>query len=235
MIPERPPLPADEVEAAAAVRRLAGEMLGRTLDPELSAAIARVVNELADRASAAPARTKAEAFARYTGHQRIEHFLDTGTWPDPPDDGDPVLFDALSFVGGALSPIGGGAEFAREGDRAVARVRFGPSYEGPPTRVHGGMLAATFDEVMGALFRVLGLPSAFTASLTVRYEAPAPLGADLVFAAWLEAVDGRKFTVRAEGTGPDGRFASADALFIEMSAAHLSEALDPGANGGAAG
>ncbi|MEL7156348.1 MAG: PaaI family thioesterase [Actinomycetota bacterium] len=225
MSPERRPLPADEVAAASAVQRLADAMLGHEIDPALSAEISAVIGTLAGRVEQGATRTKAEAFRIYRGHQRIEHFVETGRWPDPPPDGERVVFDALSFVGGELSPLSAGAVFVRDGDDAVGHVRFGPGYEGPPTRVHGGMLAATFDEVMGTVFRVQGLPSAFTASLSVRYEKPAPLQVDLEFRARLRAVEGRKYTVEAEGIGPDGRFASAEALFIEMAPEHLQEAM----------
>lgn len=214
--PERPSLPEVEVAAAASVQCLGAALLGHQVDPRLSAEVARTVAMLADRVRAGDSRSKADAFRRYSGHQRIEHFLETGSWPDPPAEGEAVTFDALSFVGGRLSPISAGATFHRDGEVAVARVTFGPSYEGPPTRVHGGMLASVFDEVMGVVFRVLGLPSAFTASLTVRYECPAPLGEPLEFRAHLTTVEGRKHTVEAVATGPDGRFASATGLFIEM-------------------
>lgn len=222
---ERPPLPPAEVAAAAAIRRLAEALLGHDVDPALSAEVATVVEALAERVDESPSRTKADAFQTYTGHQRIEQFIETGDWPDPPGDGEPVVFDALSFVGGELSPLSAGAVFRRDGEEAVAAVRFGSSYEGPPTRVHGGMLAAAFDEVMGTVFRIRGLPSAFTANLSVRYEKPAPLDVELEFRARLGSVDGRKYTVEAEGIGPDGRFASAEGLFIEMAPEHLKEAL----------
>lgn len=223
--PEQSPLPDVEIAAAEALQRLGDGLLSHDVDPALSAEVAKVVADLVDRVEASPTRTKADAFRRYAGHQRIEHFLETGSWPEPPADGEAVTFDALSFVGGRLSPLSAGASYYRDGDAAVANVTFGPSYEGPPTRAHGGALASAFDEVMGAVFRVLGLPSAFTATLTVRYEAPAPLGEPLEFRAWLASVDGRKHTVEAVATGPDGRFASATALFIEMSPQHFGEAI----------
>jgi len=224
--PERAGLPEAEVAAAASVKRLGDALLGRHVPIELSGEVAKIVSELAERVEAMPSRSKAEAFRRYPGHQRIEHYIETGEWPEPPADGEAVQFDALSFVGGELSPISAGASFLRDGDAAVARITFGPSYEGPPERVHGGMLASAFDEVMGSVFRVMGLPSAFTASLTVRYEAPAPVGEELEFRAELAAVDGRKYTVEGVATGPDGRFASATALFIQIAPEHLAASVD---------
>lgn len=225
---ERPGLPAVEVGAAAEVRRLAAALLDRTVDPELSARVASEVAALADSIEACPPRTKVEAFATYPGHQRIEHFVETGRWPDPPPDGGEVTFDALSFVGGPLNPLSSGARFFRSGDEAVAEVCFTATYEGPPARAHGGMIAAVFDEVMGTVFRVRGMASSFTGTLSVRYVAPAPLGELLRFRAALAATEGRKHTITASASGPDGLFATAEGLFIEMTAAQFAAAVEAG-------
>jgi acyl-coenzyme A thioesterase PaaI-like protein len=175
---------------------------------------------------ATPTRTKAQAFGRYRGQRRIEHFLATGSWPAPPPDGAEVSFDVLSFVGGPLSPLSAGARYYRDGDAAVCRVTFGPAYEGPPSRVHGGALASAFDEVMGAVFRVGAIGLAFTGSLTVRYEAPAPIGQPLELRAWLAETQGRKHLVEAVASGPDGRFASSSATFIELSPDDLTRTVE---------
>lgn len=221
-------LPAVEVEAAAALRRLSKGLLSRSVDPNLSAEIAAVVSALADRVEAeADQRTKAEAFHRY-GNERIDHFVRTGRWPDPPPDGSDVTFDPLSFVGGVLHPASSSVRYWRDGQEAVAHVTVGQELEGPPGRVHGGMVASIFDEVMGAAFRVTGSASAFTGSLTVRYEAGAPTTVPLEFRAGIKATEGRKYTVEATGTGPDGRFATATAIFIEMPKEMLAKALEEG-------
>jgi acyl-coenzyme A thioesterase PaaI-like protein len=219
------PLPPEELDAAAAMRRLGHALIGHDVSPALSAEVAEVVTALAERVEAAPDRTKKQAFTRYSGQQRIEYFVRHGSWPPPPPDGGEVTFDALSFVGGVLSPFSAGARYSRDGEQAVGRVTLQPGHEGPPERAHGGIVAAVFDEVMGAVFRVRADGSAFTGSLTVRFEAPAPVGQLLEFRAWLASTEGRKHTVEGTATGPDGRFASAVATFIEMSPEHLAQAL----------
>ncbi len=226
--PARSPLPEVEVAAAAGVRRLAAALLGRTVTPEISGEVAVRLAELAELVETCPTRTKQEAFATYPGHQRIEHFLETGRWPDGPPDGGEVTFDALSFVGGPLNPFSAGTRFWRDGDDAVAIVTFPPSYEGPPSRVHGGMIAATFDEVMGAVFRVRAMASSFTGTLAVRYTGPAPMGTELEFRATLSETKGRKHTVTATATGPDGPFATAEGIFIQMSDEQFAAAVDDG-------
>lgn len=223
------PLPQDELDAAEAIGRLGRALLSRSVDPALAARIAAEAAALADEVEATgDVQTKAEAFTRYTGHQRVEHFITTGEWPPGPPDGEEVLFDVLSFVGGRLNPFSAGAVFHRDGDEAVARLQFSRCFEGPPDRAHGGIVAAVFDEVMGSVFRVLGIASAFTGSLSVRFEAGAPLATDVEFRARLASHEGRKFTVEAEATGPDGQFASASAVFIEMRHEQLISAVHNG-------
>ena len=227
MTPE--PLPQHELDAASAVGRLGNALLSRSVDRDTSAEVARQVEALLARVEAnGTPRTKAESLREYPGHQRIEQFVKTGEWPPPPPDGTEFTFDALSFVGGRLNPFSAGTEFHRDGDDAVARLRFGRCYEGPPKRAHGGIVAAVFDEVMGAVFRVLGITSAFTGSLSVRFEAGAPVDVDVEFRARLAGVEGRKYAVEGEATGPDGRFATAKAVFIEMPREQLALAIEHG-------
>lgn len=220
---EPPPLPAVELEAAEAVRRLGVALLGRRVDPGLSAEVARAASELAARVEqASPTRTKAEAFLTYNGQQRVGYFLTNGRWPPPPPDGSEMVFDTMSYIGGPLNPLSARARYFRQGDEAVGRVTIDVGHEGPPDRVHGGMVASIFDEVMGTVFRVQSLPSAFTGSLSVRFEGPAPIGVELEFRARLAGVDGRKYAIEGEATGPQGRFASATAVFIEMNPEHMA-------------
>ena len=54
------------------------------------------------------------------------------------------------------------------------RVTFDYPYEGPPTCVHGGVIAELFDELMGAA-NVIAEKPAMTGTLTVRYRKPTPL------------------------------------------------------------
>ena len=60
------------------------------------------------------------------------------------------------------------------GDRVTARSRFGSAYEGPPGCVHGGYVAAAFDELLGAAQSLSGTQG-MTADLEVDYRTPTPL------------------------------------------------------------
>lgn len=223
-------LPEAEVAAADLVRRLGEALLGRDVAPAVSAEVAEALDELVALVERCPPRTKVEAFSRYPGHQRIEHFVASGRWPEPPPDGAELTFDALSFVGGRLNPFSAGVRYWRDGDEAVATARFSTCYEGPPSRAHGGITASVFDEVMGAVFRVRGLASAFTGTLTVRYVAPAPIDADVEFRARLSGTEGRKHRLEGTATGPGGVFAEAAGTFIEMDREQFAAAVAAGSS-----
>ncbi len=218
------------VDAAAAVRRLGEALVGRAMDPSEAARLATTLAELAESVERFPQRTKVEAFASTPGHDRVSHFVRTGRWPDPPPDGAEVVFDALSFVGGRLNPFSADATYHRDGEAAVGTATFSPTHEGPPDRVHGGMIAAVFDEVMGAVFRVRGMASSFTGTLTVRYLAPAPLGVQLEFRAWLSSTEGRKHQVEAVASGPGGAVAEASGTFIQMSDEQFAQVIETAAS-----
>ena len=95
-------------------------------------------------------------------------------------------------------------------------VTFGPQYEGAPTCVHGGFIAAYFDEVLGVAQSTTGNPG-MTVNLTVDYRSPTPINKPLVFNGWVERIERRKiFTV---GTLHHGETlcAEAHAIFVSMS------------------
>lgn len=214
------------VAAAAAMRDLGDRLQSRAVPPAHAAELAATLRELAASLEHYPTRSKAEAFATTPGHDRVGHFVRTGEWPDPPADGDEVVFDAMSFIGGELNPFSAGVVYRRDGDAAVGTATFSRCYEGPPTRVHGGMIAAAFDEVMGTVFRVRGMASSFTGTLSVRYVAAAPLNVELEFRAWLASTEGRKHMIDATVSGPDGLVAEASGTFIQMTPEQFAEAID---------
>lgn len=95
------------------------------------------------------------------------------------------------------------------------RVVFGSAYEGPPGCVHGGYVAAAFDELLGATQSLSGAPG-MTGTLKVMYRKPTPLHAELRFVGTLTRVEGRK--IFTEGTvSADGVLcAEAEGIFISI-------------------
>ena len=97
-----------------------------------------------------------------------------------------------------------------DGTYIEGEVRFGPAYEGPPGHVHGGWVAAMFDELLGFAQQKPG----FTATLTVRYMRPTPLNRTLALRAHVDRVEGRKRTIVGSCQLDGVTLAEAEGLFI---------------------
>ena len=104
------------------------------------------------------------------------------------------------------------------------RVRFGSAYEGPPSSVHGGYVAAAFDEVLG-LAQSLGGSPGMTGTLTIRYRKPTPLHTDLRFEARLDRQEGRKIFCSGELYAGELLCAEADGIFISVDIARMAELM----------
>ncbi|WP_338748120.1 PaaI family thioesterase [Janibacter alittae] len=95
-----------------------------------------------------------------------------------------------------------------------ASLCLGAAYEGPPGCVHGGMVAAVLDQVVGSAPAMIGRPG-LTAYLNTSYRRPTVLGTEHVVRGWIEEVDGWKVRARGDIRDPQGRVtAEADALFV---------------------
>ncbi len=126
-----------------------------------------------------------------------------------------AFFDQSPLVGLA-NPMAPPIEMAAHGERGVrGHVRFGAQYEGVPGHVHGGYVAATFDELLGLVQARSGAPG-MTGTLTVRFRRPTPLYTDLTLdAQWLRS-EGRKIFTRGTIHAGDTLTAEAEGLFISI-------------------
>jgi len=95
------------------------------------------------------------------------------------------------------------------------RAIFTIPYEGPPTCLHGGMVALLFDEILGNANLVAGRPG-MTGTLTVRYRRPTPLLTPLDLEARQVSIDGRKIHTVATISVNGEVTAEATAIFIEV-------------------
>lgn len=204
--------------AALALGRLGHALAGHQLDHP---ALERLADELerlaADAEATGVRRDKWRAMAARRGLPPGTDFSDPASWPLPlpPGDGGAIEFDAWSFVGGPFNGFAMGARYWRHGEEARGRVTLGRGHEGPPGRVHGGALAALFDEILGATLRVVGT-RAFTGRLAVHFLRPAPLEVPLDLRGWLVGREGRKLLLAGEGSVDGAVFARAEATFVEM-------------------
>ena len=80
---------------------------------------------------------------------------------------------------GSINPLSVPMQMSIDGDGSsdsivVGHATFTSAYEGPPGCVHGGFIAAYFDEVLGMAQSLSGNPG-MTVNLTVDYRSPTPL------------------------------------------------------------
>ncbi len=129
--------------------------------------------------------------------------------------GDPewyAFFDHSPFIGLA-NPLSPPVRLDYEVERVRGEVTFGAAYEGPPGCVHGGYIAAVFDELLGATQSLSGVQG-MTAHLGVDYRRPTPLRTPLTMEGWLEGRDGRKIRARGALYANGELTAEAAGLFI---------------------
>ena len=87
--------------------------------------------------------------------------------------------------------------------------------EGPPGHVHGGIVAAAFDEVLGVT-QAVGEWAGMTGTLSVTYHRPTALHRRLVFEARVDRRQDRRVYASATLTANGEHLASAEAIFITV-------------------
>lgn len=151
------------------------------------------------------------------GHSIYEGFGEAAT------SGDPHGFFDHSPMLGVANPIAPPISLHGVDERTmVGEATFGPAYEGPPGCVHGGFIAAAFDEVLGAVQSLSGQPG-MTGTLVVRYRSPTPLHELLRFTGRFERVEGRKIMTTGTLHAGDRLCAEAEGIFVSVDFGRMAE------------
>lgn len=129
--------------------------------------------------------------------------------------GDPHTSVFISPFVGSLNPLSPPLLVDLVDDAIVATGNFSDQYEGPPGYVHGGVIAAVFDEVLGFTQSLTGRPG-MTGRLVIHYRAPTPLHRELRIVGTIDRVEGRKIFTRGRLLDGDALCAEAEGLFISM-------------------
>ncbi len=90
---------------------------------------------------------------------------------------------------------------------------FSSTYAGPPNAVHGGIIAAVFDEIL-AMANVISGNAGFTGTLTIKYHDKTPLNTPVELRGINVRQDGRKQLSRGEMRVNGKVTATAEGLFI---------------------
>jgi len=135
-----------------------------------------------------------------------------------------ALFDYSPLIG-LSNPMAPPIVLRVDGDVVRGTVTFGSAYEGPPGHLHGGFVAASFDEVLGFVQSTTGSPG-MTGRLTVRYLKPTPLYVELQFEARVLRVEGRKIFTEGNVRAGDVVTAEAEGLFISVDLVKMHELIE---------
>ena len=204
--------PIDDRQAAArrvgeAVRIAIDRLTATAAPPDVLAEAASRMGEVVALLEGYGSNRRYEGFAEASGAAHDRGFFD---WS-------PQL--------GLANPLAPPIYVDVEGETVVGRAVFGAAYEGPPGCVHGGYVAAAFDEVLG-LTQTLSGQVGMTGTLTVRYRRPTPLHTDLRFEGRLDSVSGRKVLTSASLFAHGHLAAEATGLFISVSPERFSALSD---------
>ena len=126
---------------------------------------------------------------------------------------------------GLSNPLAPPMDISIVGQEVEGTVTCGSAYEGPPGHVHGGFIAAMFDDLLG-LAQGLSGHHGMTGRLTIHYRSPTPLHTELTLRGWLERADGRKIVCKGTMHDGDTLCAEAEGLFITVDFSKLVQMLE---------
>lgn len=208
-------------EALTAIRAPAGE-------PAVEAAreVGETLRRLIDRltATSAPPEILAQAAKRLEQVRELLQPFDSVRRYEGSSEASGLSHDRAFFDWspqlGLSNPLAPPIHVGVEDGVVVGEARFGIAYEGPPGCVHGGYIAAAFDEVLG-LTQTLSGKVGMTGTLTVKYRRPTPLYTDLRFEGRVESVSGRKVFTAGRLVAEGELTAEASGLFITITPDHF--------------
>ncbi len=143
-----------------------------------------------------------------------------------PDPSRPVqeLF-VTSPVFGLENPVAPPVRLWRDGHGVGGEAWFDHTYEGPPTCVHGGVIAMVFDDLLGVANFLAG-HGGMTGTLSVRYRRPTPLRQMLRLSARCLGAEGRRIRAEAAIYHGDVLTAEASGLFVAVAPERFAAMVD---------
>jgi uncharacterized protein (TIGR00369 family) len=124
----------------------------------------------------------------------------------------------MCFVCGMQNPIGLKAFFYQDEEgRVVAHFTGKEEHQGYPGVMHGGIVTALLDEVIGRVSIAQDLLWGVTAKLEVRFRRPVPLGQPLTLVGEMTRLRSRTLEAHGEIRLEDGTVAAeAEGVYIRL-------------------
>jgi acyl-coenzyme A thioesterase PaaI-like protein len=210
--------PGTEEMRAALDRRTSGQDVPRGARSELADAARTIIDELmrstatdADFEQAAALVVQAAELLRNQAHNRRYEGVAEASLAGIQEN-----FISFSPFIGELNPLAPPIKVRFDHDNnVIGTCTYGTAYEGPPGCLHGGFIAAGFDEVLGFAQAFSGHPG-MTGNLNISYRSPTPLFEEVRFVGRLDRIDGRKIYASATLSAGDRLCAEAQGLFISL-------------------
>ncbi len=188
---------AENRRLAAAMRRVIERLVKSDAPEEELRVAAEGLERYADRLETHPSRMRRVGFAEAANAGDVGAFFD------------------FSPQIGLCNPLAPPIVLWAEEDQVYGNVTFGSAYEGPPGCVHGGAIAAAFDEVLGFAQSMTGRPG-MTGTLVTKYRQPTPLRTELRFEARVTRSQGRKNFAEGRLYAGEMLCAEAEAIFVSL-------------------
>jgi acyl-coenzyme A thioesterase PaaI-like protein len=206
---DRPPegIRSARLRLAAAIRQMNHLLIDADLSAEELNRAAEVAEGFVDRLERGPRGATHWGFAESSNSGNTHALFDRS----------PVI-----GVGNAIAPP---LKLVVEQGEVRGGGVFGQAYEGPPGHLHGGWVAAAFDEVLGMVQSTTGNPG-MTGTLTVRYRRPTPLHRHLEFVGRVDRVEGKKIFTSATLHAGEALCAEAEAVFVSVGRSRFKEMAD---------
>jgi len=118
-----------------------------------------------------------------------------------------------SGISGRSNPLAPPVQWTVTDTVTTGSAVYSPAYEGPIGHVHGGFVAAAFDDLMGAAQLAAGR-AGYTGTLTVKMVRPTPLARRIDYLAGVDRVERRKIWVWARSSCAGELLAEASIVFI---------------------
>ena len=125
------------------------------------------------------------------------------------------IYPNSSFVSGTENPEGMKIHPVVKDHMVQIKYTFEERFAGGPGLVHGGILAAAIDDLMGYA-TVIHNHMCVTANLSVNYISPVPVEKEFELLAWVTKLDGKKVSAESIIKLDDKIHVESSALFIEI-------------------
>lgn len=127
------------------------------------------------------------------------------------------VFDMMDYdpVGGLSNPIAPQLRWlAQSADGVEGQIRLGEHYQGPPGRVHGGVIAWILDALLSRAMHA-ALKIGVTGTLNIRYMASTPIETELRCTARIARMEGRKMFIEGAIFNGDQQTVQAEGIFLQ--------------------